>query len=1751
MKQGKRWLALVLASVMTMGASPFALPVKAANSGSATKGLGTEVDASKVVTEKELQDVNYVLYAVNCGGNVTDKTKDIESKPYPYANSGVNPQQGKAEASGYTDPGFPDALIGGKTADKKYEDNKDKLDWGYVEDQTDNPALQKGNANDNSPFGSWRQTAVKIADDPNSGSDDNNMEISADKRENYDENGGVVYRFEMPKRETGAANSYNLRVGLFISGNQIPYVKIISNQGKASERVLRENFPIIGNVKHILTFEDVQADENGIIEIKVQNNFKLCEPQAGSPDWIRQMSTNGDASNNQNARISFIEISAEPVQNLDTLKAAYKEMTPENALKNADKQVSDRVKAGEACDGEGTADYDSVEIAAADAKKLDAAREAAKKVIDDSKASDKEIWKAYTDLKKAYDVGYNYHYTAVPGLSGARQYASNGVQIQAHGGQIQEITASGHEDLDGNKDGKLWMWCGEDKTNGTAALGVHLYLSDDMYNWKDMGLILQTYQSSYPGQSWDDKVKDASTGYDNYTVEKIQNDPDYKLVYGENLDKFQNDLWNHHINGAEDILEGIKFDLDVDRGCIFERPKMIQRPDGRWVIWFHCEGSRIDDPTSDAYSKARAGVAISEGTDLAGPYKLLGSFRLESDKDVDGQVDDWGNGYGQVRDMNLYVDKGNDYNHDGCDDAYVIYTADGNGAVYASLLDASYTTLAAWTKEGATPGVGAPASGDGTLQSGTKKADPNKSTKQNIEEGATYQHIAGAKEEAPAIIKNKRGAEEDGSPHYDYYLITSGTSGWAPSSGRSKISGNGIFGTFTGQDAPGTVVPGDMTKTEEAWSNFISQSSALWTIDEEKGIYGYMGNQWFNPDGGYFISDSRYVIEPVKFVDGQMNILGQANWTPDGLDNSFEISQNDFPKETTNVDELMATLNEKFLEVNIRKNGEDKDSKTPVKWEKEWTPDYNSMLEKTPTYTGTVEIVGYLTDYQDAKIKLNINVVDPSMNANGLEYFIDCGNITQYSDSYYNSLKAVFPEAQLLNDKADQLASEGSTWGLLTPVENGKITETASELVNSSTIRPENGASLQYKITLPKGGHNVKVRLNNDDWYDDSIQSAKLTLADEQGTVLCEKEVVLDKNSVKDKPKERAEAATQTAVLPVIAKEDTTMVLTIERGSQTMHDRPAPVVQWIAAEINNQLAEDTIVEVEQPEITEDQIQEFQSGATPESMMEAGYLPKTAKAVTLSGKSVDAPVKWAKRTIKDKDAFQTIELTGTFDNAVQGLDISYPVKAISPNMLYYIDNGREGTDSAAYTKYAGIASLLNTVPDQKSTGDSWGYLPKDSNSTDIQIQTGKAEDILSSWIQPADGGMGTMSYRLPITEAGTYYITAGMGTSGDFRADVYMSINGEDTEKVNCGNREYATDNGTTPTEYRYTLTTDGAADAVLNMYQTDWRAPRLAWIGVVKKTDALNVTEIQAPGKVSVDYGTAFESLGLPTEVNVKLDDGTETTLPVTWSAEGYDGNTAGTYTIQGQVTADGEIANPDNLTTQIEVDVKAEETAGHVFTDEQTGITLEVDDSTGIPVGSALKVTLVDGEQLDGIRNSLKDVTEKFSAYNIRMIGPDGNPLEMNRQMRIKFPVPAEYNSAKLVMYGISEDGNKNECQYKIQDGKAILATEQLGTFAVGEKISDQSGDGGDTPGTDGNPGSDNPSGGNTGSDNGNASSGNTGDNNTGKSKGQNNSIKTGDTSSTLVWVLAITAAAVVGGGTGVYRLRKKQSDRRGHRRK
>ena len=212
---------------------------------------------------------------------------------------------------------------------------------------------------------------------------------------------------------------------------------------------------------------------------------------------------------------------------------------------------------------------------------------------------------------------------------------NNGVHINAHGGGIMY-----YDDV--------YYWYGEHKIEGrignTAQVGVHVYSSSDLYDWKDEGIALKVSE---------DSLSDITKGC---VLERP------KVIHNEKTGKFV--MWFHL------ELKGHGYDAARSGVAVSDQPlgpfKFIEsfRPDaGHWPVNVH-----------DFHKKP---VADSVKDKYCGGYGCLpanpDSLNILGRDFEKGQM---------ARDMNLFVDD------DG--KAYLLYASEENSTLHISQLTDDY-----------------------------------------------------------------------------------------------------------------------------------------------------------------------------------------------------------------------------------------------------------------------------------------------------------------------------------------------------------------------------------------------------------------------------------------------------------------------------------------------------------------------------------------------------------------------------------------------------------------------------------------------------------------------------------------------------------------------------------------------------------------------------------------------------------------------------------------------------------------------------------------------------------------------------------------------------------------------------------------------------------------------------------------------------------------------------------------------------
>lgn len=391
--------------------------------------------------------------------------------------------------------------------------------------------------------------------------------------------------------------------------------------------------------------------------------------------------------------------------------------------------------------------------------------------------------------------------------------------IQAHGGGILY-----------NKENKTYYWYGEHKGEdniqswgyeGVPATGISCYSSKDLYNWKNEGVALPVFNNPILAEENaagpDDTplyVPESSEEYQNSSLPGYTPLADYAMKSPTlTLEKYNSSERIQELNtlySDKTFAQKKALYQQFNWNRVVERPKVVyNKKTKKYVMWFHSDGPRVGE-----YTVAAGGVAVSESP--AGPFTYLGCMRMP-------ETGHYSQDPGMLRDMTLFVD----------DDqtAYLIFASEENATTVIQKLDENYTAPSGNVE------------GQDFIRIFTAESD--------------YKY-----REAAAMFK------EGGN----YYMITSGQTGWAPNRANYAVSTNGIFGDWVNKGDP---CVGDDSET---CTTFRSQSAFVLPCRDSdgnlvKGKFIYMGDRWISDN----LKDSRYIWLPIE-LDNDTQII-RIRWS--------------------------------------------------------------------------------------------------------------------------------------------------------------------------------------------------------------------------------------------------------------------------------------------------------------------------------------------------------------------------------------------------------------------------------------------------------------------------------------------------------------------------------------------------------------------------------------------------------------------------------------------------------------------------------------------------------------------------------------------------------------------------------------------------------------------------------------------------------------------------------------------------------
>ncbi len=203
--------------------------------------------------------------------------------------------------------------------------------------------------------------------------------------------------------------------------------------------------------------------------------------------------------------------------------------------------------------------------------------------------------------------------------------------------------------------------------------------------------------------------------------------------------------------------------------------------------------------------------------------------------------------------------------------------------------------------------------------------------------------------------------------------------------------------------------------------------------------------------------------------------------------------------------------------------------------------------------------------------------------------------------------------------------------------------------------------------------------------------------------------------------------------------------------------------------------------------------------------------------------------------------------------------------------------------------------------------------------------------------------------------------------------------------------------------------------------------------------------------KIQAAYGTPLESLGLPAEVEVTLSDGKKAVAPVTWNGI-YNGNTAGIYTLTGEIAESADYANPENLTASVIIEVAEKEPDNTekekymVNTEKGEGVPKTV--VTGTFSMDAVLIVEPVAEETDIYAAMKKLLPENMESLGVYEVHVRGGRIE--GPFELSFEIGTQYDNRAAKVLHQKETEDIEQFDTVVKDGLVKVKVESLSPFMI-----------------------------------------------------------------------------------------------------
>ena len=138
----------------------------------------------------------------------------------------------------------------------------------------------------------------------------------------------------------------------------------------------------------------------------------------------------------------------------------------------------------------------------------------------------------------------------------------------------------------------------------------------------------------------------------------------------------------------------------------------------------------------------------------------------------------------------------------------------------------------------------------------------------------------------------------------------------------------------------------------------------------------------------------------------------------------------------------------------------------------------------------------------------------------------------------------------------------------------------------------------------------------------------------------------------------------------------------------------------------------------------------------------------------------------------------------------------------------------------------------------------------------------------------------------------------------------------------------------------------------------------------------------------------------------------------------------------------------------EIKEEPKVEEPTTISTTDTTTKIKLDTTTNI-VPEGTKLVAEEVkSGNNYNTVVKAVENDVEKFILYDISLVNNNAT-IQPNGKVKVSIPVPTGYDTSKIVVYRVAEDGTKTKYDTTIKDGYITFETDHFSNYVVAEEKS------------------------------------------------------------------------------------------------